>query len=208
MRMRIRGALSVLLLASLVATCSAFAGTGEERPGNVALPDRQPQGGAEGAPAKSTASSARGEIPPRVTSENWAYREIADLVEKYAAEKKLPQGMPCTRAELAECLLGVMDKIVKNFQQSGDRSLLKNDLEKINALQLGLEAELAADSPESYRDRAVALAGDPERLARLRRDLRPHMRRSLGDATRHVADLEDFFRRAWTGWCDSASSSA
>ena len=143
MRMRIRGALSVLLLASLVATCSAFAGTGEERPGNVALPDRQPQGGAEGAPAKSTASSARGEIPPRVTSENWAYREIADLVEKYAAEKKLPQGMPCTRAELAECLLGVMDKIVKNFQQSGDRSLLKNDLEKINALQLGLEAELA-----------------------------------------------------------------
>ena len=88
----------------------------------------------------------------------------------------------------------------------GARPFSRQTLALLTAL--GLEAELAADSPESYRDRAVALAGDPERLARLRRDLRPHMRRSLGDATRHVADLEDFFRRAWTGWCDSASSSA
>jgi hypothetical protein len=154
MHKRMRMALSISLLASLVAAGSAFAGAPEEGRAGVAVSDQRQVAGAE---ATSATPAAKGEIPAEVTGENWAYREIAALVEKYAAEKKLPQGRSCTKAELAECLLAVMDKIVKNYQKEGDRALLKDDLEKINTLQLGLEAELA--QLEGYRTMRGTIQG-------------------------------------------------
>ncbi|MGA2325873.1 MAG: tetratricopeptide repeat protein [Bryobacteraceae bacterium] len=63
--------------------------------------------------------------------------------------------------------------------------------------RLGL-AYLVADSPEAYIDRAVALAGDLDCLASLRRGLRRRMRGSpLTDAIRFTRDLEDAYRRIW-----------
>lgn len=81
----------------------------------------------------------------------------------------------------------------------GPRPFSRQTLALLSAM--GMEAELARQDPAAYEDLAVALAGDPGRLTRLRLGLRPAMRRSVGDATAHVAAVETFFRQAWIGWC-------
>src|SRR6185369_3653651 len=58
-------------------------------------------------------------IPDQVTSEHWAYREIADLLEKYSTHKKLPVGKSCSKGELAQCLLSVLDKVVEKYEKEG-----------------------------------------------------------------------------------------
>lgn len=63
--------------------------------------------------------------------------------------------------------------------------------------------ELVADSWDDYVGRAVALARDPARLARLRTGLRDAVARSpLCDGPAHVAAVEAAYRRAWRSWCD------
>ncbi len=58
---------------------------------------------------------------------------------------------------------------------------------------------LVADTREAYIDRAVALAGDLERLAGLRSGLRRRMADSpLTDAGSFTRDLEEAYRRIWT----------
>jgi hypothetical protein len=87
--------------------------------------------------------------PNQATDENWAYREISSLVQKYAPELKLPEGKSCTKADMARCLLGVIDKIVKTYEKEGNRSLLRDDLETISSLQAALEEDL--NQQEGYR---------------------------------------------------------
>jgi protein O-GlcNAc transferase len=62
---------------------------------------------------------------------------------------------------------------------------------------IGLE-ECLADSPSHYVAIAAALAADPDRLARLRAELRPRLlASSLCDATRFAADFAAMLRQAW-----------
>jgi protein O-GlcNAc transferase len=62
--------------------------------------------------------------------------------------------------------------------------------------------ELIAPTPEQYVDRAVAQAGDLDRLSELRRGLRRRMQASpLMDGPQYAADVEAAFRRAWETWC-------
>jgi len=86
----------------------------------------------------------------------------------------------------------------------GPRPFSRQTLALLSAL--GLADGLAAQDIQAYRDLAVGLARDPDRLSRLRRDLRPKMRRVLGDVPRHVAVLEAFFRRAWIDWCQGTGA--
>jgi hypothetical protein len=138
MHIRIRSTLAVSLLTTFLAAGPASAH--ETEPQADAATDQH----TEAAPAAvQAAPEVRGEIPERVGSEHWAYREMSELVKKYAAGKKLPEGRDCTRAEMADCLLAVLDKIVDTYEKDGNRSLLKDDLEQISALQLGLERELS-----------------------------------------------------------------
>ncbi len=66
---------------------------------------------------------------------------------------------------------------------------------------LGLD-DLAAVSAEDYVAIAAALAGDPERRAALRTQLRPRMAASpLGDARLFTPCLEAAYRRMWRRWC-------
>ena len=66
---------------------------------------------------------------------------------------------------------------------------------------LGLP-ELAAESTADYIDIAVGLAGDSERLATLRRTLRPRMTAApLTDEARFVREMEDAYRAMWQTWC-------
>jgi predicted O-linked N-acetylglucosamine transferase (SPINDLY family) len=65
------------------------------------------------------------------------------------------------------------------------------------AMNLGLP-ELVARAPDEFVQRATQLAGDPDRLGRLRAGLRARLEASpLGDAPRFVRHLEAGFRKAW-----------
>jgi predicted O-linked N-acetylglucosamine transferase (SPINDLY family) len=58
--------------------------------------------------------------------------------------------------------------------------------------------ELAANSPEDYVARAVALANDRDRLANLRRSLRPAFEASpICDGPKFTRTLEDAYRQMW-----------
>jgi predicted O-linked N-acetylglucosamine transferase (SPINDLY family) len=66
--------------------------------------------------------------------------------------------------------------------------------------RVGLE-ELIAERPEEYVEKAVALAGNKERIAVFSHDLRDRMRRSaLGDANWFARTLEQAFREMWLRW--------
>jgi predicted O-linked N-acetylglucosamine transferase (SPINDLY family) len=62
--------------------------------------------------------------------------------------------------------------------------------------------EFVAETPDDYVAKAVALAGDIDRLAALRRGLRGRMRASpLMDAPRFARAVEAAYRRMWRRWC-------
>jgi predicted O-linked N-acetylglucosamine transferase (SPINDLY family) len=68
----------------------------------------------------------------------------------------------------------------------------------------GLTETIARDAND-YERIAVALAREPERLARLRADLRPRMAASpLCDGATFTRNLEDAYRAMWRTWCTSA----
>jgi predicted O-linked N-acetylglucosamine transferase (SPINDLY family) len=68
---------------------------------------------------------------------------------------------------------------------------------------LGL-AGLIAQSAEAYRDIAVQLATDPDRLRGLRASLRAMMAKAPNtDGAGVTAELEKLYRRMWAEWCES-----
>jgi len=68
---------------------------------------------------------------------------------------------------------------------------------------LGLP-ELVASNPDSHVAIAASLAGDLERLSRLRRTLRMRMEQSpIMDAKRFAANVELAYRGMWRRWCAS-----
>jgi len=71
--------------------------------------------------------------------------------------------------------------------------------------QIGLEA-FAADTVEAYIERAVALARDPQGLARLRATLRDRLRASpLRDESGLARAVEAQYRWMWGRWCAGQS---
>lgn len=91
----------------------------------------------------SVAKECDRQVPDQVTSEHWAYKEIAELLQKYAAEKKLPEGRDCSRGELTDCLLAVLNRVVEKYEQEGAQAIHRDDLEDIAALHIALEGELS-----------------------------------------------------------------
>ena len=133
--------LLILLCISLLASGTALAGEEGAKGAEISSADH-----AQG--ALGADQDAKRQVPDPVTSDNWAYREIAELAQKYAAEKKL-EGKSCPRAELADSLLVVMEKIVLAYRAEGNKSLQREDLARIAALHAALEQELAPK--EGYR---------------------------------------------------------
>lgn len=69
----------------------------------------------------------------------------------------------------------------------------------LNAVGLG---DLVAENLEQYRRVAAALAGDPDRLQRIREELRDRMGRSrLMDGIGFSRALEAAYREMWQSWC-------
>jgi len=79
----------------------------------------------------------------------------------------------------------------------------RGGLSQLHQLDL---ADLAADSDDAFVAAAVALAGDLQRLATLREELRDRMTRSaLMDGARFARNIESAYRRAWIAYCDHAA---
>jgi predicted O-linked N-acetylglucosamine transferase (SPINDLY family) len=73
--------------------------------------------------------------------------------------------------------------------------------------QVGLP-EFITRTPEDFVARAVALAGDLERLARLRSGLRDQVKASsLGDTAGFTRQLEAAYRELWRRWASAVSTS-
>jgi predicted O-linked N-acetylglucosamine transferase (SPINDLY family) len=84
----------------------------------------------------------------------------------------------------------------------GGRPVSRQTLGFLSQLELGT---LAAPSPERYVEIAAELAGDLDRLAALRADLRPRMAASsLCDGARFTRALEAAYRTMWRSWCTSS----
>lgn len=107
------------------------------------------------------AAAADGQIPEPVAAEHWAYMGVAELTEKYGTDKRLPEGKPCTKDELVECLLPVLKKIAAMYEKDGPQAMQRDDLETINNLIAALEGDL--EQRADYRtvrqtiNRALAL---------------------------------------------------
>jgi Alginate export len=95
------------------------------------------------------------QIPEQVTSEHWAYQKIAELLQKYAVEKKLSEGKSCSKGDLAEYLLAVMVKIVEKHEKEGAQAIHRDELESIAPLLAALEGELV--QLDRYRLRRKAI---------------------------------------------------
>jgi hypothetical protein len=129
---RMGSTLAVSLLTAFLAAGSAVAHQTEEHADGAALSGLRP------------AEKEKGEIPEHVGSKHWAHRQVAELAKKYGAGKTLPEGRECTRAEMADCLAAVLDRIAEAYLKEGNRSPFKEDREQILALKLALEPELSA----------------------------------------------------------------
>jgi protein O-GlcNAc transferase len=70
----------------------------------------------------------------------------------------------------------------------------------------GLDA-LVAPSPDGFVERAVALAGDLDRLAGLRANLRAQVAGSpLCDGPAYARSVEAMWRSLWRAWCATPSA--
>ncbi len=84
---------------------------------------------------------------------------------------------------------------------TGERQVSRMGVSMLNALGM---PELIANSTDDYFDKAVALARDVDRMARLRSVIRPTMIESpLCNAIQYTRQLEDGYRKMFATWCNS-----
>jgi hypothetical protein len=126
----------VMFSITLMLAGTALANEGEATNGDVAQAARQNEEGGDQ------------QVPDQVTINHWSCREIADLGKKYEAEKKLPEavvvgGKPCPKNQLAQCLLSVLEKVVKKCDTEGAEAVPREDLDRIAVLHDALKQELA-----------------------------------------------------------------
>lgn len=104
---------------------------------------------------------------------------------------------PCSGAAAALDALWMGVPVVT---MEGATSASRNVAGILQAIDL---RELVAESEARYLQIAAALAGDRERLLRLRGELRGRLERSeLIDSERFTRCLETAYRRMWRAWCN------
>lgn len=98
-----------------------------------------------GADERAFASATATDSP--LVAEPGICRDVAELAQRYDAERALPatmtvEGKPCLRSEAADCLLGVIDKVLAKCRKEGINALSAEDRELIVRLRSDLAAEL------------------------------------------------------------------
>lgn len=82
------------------------------------------------------------QIPEIVTRENWAFKEIADLCERYEAGAKLGGEQSVAKDELADKFVAALASIVEKYDKDGGMAVSRDDVESIRRLIVSLEDEL------------------------------------------------------------------
>jgi len=88
-------------------------------------------------------------IPEQVPSDHWAYRDVAELAEKYDAGKRLSDGKPVTKSELMENFIATLTRIVEKYGKEGPSVISRDDIESTRKLIIALEDELFGN--QAYR---------------------------------------------------------
>ena len=88
----------------------------------------------------------------------------------------------------------------------GSRHVSRLGLDILTRLEM---QSFAAQSPEGYVEKAVALASDPEALTQLRKTMRQRLAASPLCNSKLIAnDIENAYRRMWRRWCRDRGGSA
>jgi len=88
-------------------------------------------------------------IPEQVPGEHWAYRDVAELADKYDAGKRLPEGKPVSKSELVEDFIAALSRIVEKYGKEGPSVISRDDIESTRRLIIALEDELFGN--QAYR---------------------------------------------------------
>lgn len=127
--------MTVLLAISLMVAGAAHADEDGEKKNEVsqAAIEREGQGGAE---------DSNRQIPETVTRENWAFKEVAGLGEKYGAGSKLNGEQSVAKNELVDKFVAALTSIVEKYDKEGGQAVSRDDMESIRNLIISLEDEL------------------------------------------------------------------
>jgi len=82
------------------------------------------------------------QIPEMVTRENWAFKEIEALGEKYGAGAKLGEEQSVAKNELVDKFVAALSVIVQKYDKDGGMAVSRDDMESIRGLIISLEDEL------------------------------------------------------------------
>jgi hypothetical protein len=134
----------LLLAVSLLLTGAALAQENDGKTGEVSPVARHIE---EHGAAK--------QIPEQVSRDNWAYLKIAELQQKYETKRKLPEGRLCSKGELAQGLLAVLDNVLEKYQKEGAQAISRDDLESMVPLHKALEQELAGLDGYRLRKKSI-----------------------------------------------------
>ena len=81
-------------------------------------------------------------IPEQVPSEHWAYRNVAELADKYGADRRLSDGKSVSKGELVDNFIAVLARIVEMYGKEGLSAISRDDIESIHRLIVALEDDL------------------------------------------------------------------
>jgi translation initiation factor 2 beta subunit (eIF-2beta)/eIF-5 len=82
------------------------------------------------------------QIPDKVTRDHWAYREVADLGEKYSAVSRLDGEQSVVKDELVNKFVAALNSIVAKYDKEGGQAVSRDDMESVRRLIVSLEDEL------------------------------------------------------------------
>lgn len=87
------------------------------------------------------------EIPDKVTREHWAFREVADLGEKYGAGVKLGDEQFVAKGELVDKFVAALSSIAEKYDKEGPSVISRDDMEGIRRMIIAMEDELFGSQP-------------------------------------------------------------
>ena len=108
------------------------------------------------------------QIPEQLTIQHWSCKDVAELGKKYDAGKKLPdyvvvEGKPCSKGEVATCLLAVIKKLVEKCDKDGADAVPREDLDRIARLDEALKKDLEGmDGYQTLRGTIDTILTKPE----------------------------------------------
>jgi hypothetical protein len=88
------------------------------------------------------AGESGSQIPDQISRKHWAYREVADLGEKYGAASRLGGEQSVVKDELVNKFIASLNSIAEKYDKEGGQAVSRDDMESVRRLIISLEDEL------------------------------------------------------------------